>query len=451
MGAVKGSRVGPVGLAFGITAGALGYILLAPRGRGPSPGFDWGSSGNNSHDTSDTDDSDCDDSHSSTGGSSSQPPNNNQNNKNLPEHYQEQTETNAFFRALLNRLKKLSQFKKLEANGVKRIVYQKYIACIGKRFKIVMELQAKQWTVSSSCFEVEASEGDKSGDEWLNDEKLTNETHLKAFSNIFGEDTLDKIVIKAKSIFKGINSGQTNVLKKFIVDTRRDEYLDLEVIVNISRALLSQVKDEFLTFHNFVCLAKFGNAYVHEQLTQRNDAYNQSPSDYPGLSCDFKIRRMQLAEIIASEIADSSNAIIDFFRGLISEIFKLMNEIDPKFDSVISAFYHYFKHKFNYLEGKIFTPREYFEFVREQLEKLKKLQKFYRLKEEHMESKTERVKNIVYKKYYAKIGKWLKIVIKIQGKKWGLASFYFEDPKPDCEGEIQDGEEWLDDEKLPRE
>lgn len=35
MGAVKGSRVGPVGLAFGITAGALGYILLAPRGRGP--------------------------------------------------------------------------------------------------------------------------------------------------------------------------------------------------------------------------------------------------------------------------------------------------------------------------------------------------------------------------------------------------------------------------------
>ncbi|KOB64482.1 Uncharacterized protein OBRU01_24190, partial [Operophtera brumata] len=115
----------------------------------------------------------------------------------------------------------------LEENGALRIVYQKYIALRSKIFTVVIERRAEEWTMSSYYLEDEAIVS-KANDEWLNGEKLINETHWGAFSKIFEKETLDQIVIQKRKIFKGISEAQKKELKKFIVDIRKDDFLYLE-------------------------------------------------------------------------------------------------------------------------------------------------------------------------------------------------------------------------------
>lgn len=72
----------------------------------------------------------------------------------------------------LARLRTLPQFARLMAAGVRRIIYQRYDAHIGRRLCIAIKQQGDKWNLASCYFEDDVHDGDEDGDEWINDEKL---------------------------------------------------------------------------------------------------------------------------------------------------------------------------------------------------------------------------------------------------------------------------------------
>ncbi|GBP13553.1 hypothetical protein EVAR_6901_1 [Eumeta japonica] len=262
--------------------------------------------------------------------------------------------------------------------------------------------------------------------------KLKLTSILAKLLEIFGVESLDDICIEGNYIFRGLNAGQKNFLKTRLQNLKRQDYnIDhvIKIIVKIFKRICTASAD--INYKNFLSLMELVATFVGEQVDRLNDLYNddaQNLRDLADLGVFSRLsvgeRLRQLAEMVTGNILSPSgvallaeatvDCIVSIFRSLRDQIERIF--MDPNFRNVLSAVYHYYKHRRVPEQNRELSVSEYFEMIKTLLRDIIRLDDYARLQ-------TGEIPDLQIEVAVPGLGK-VRIVLKYQNGKVTISSVF---------------------------
>ncbi|XP_060804225.1 uncharacterized protein LOC106139693 [Amyelois transitella] len=214
-------------------------------------------------------------------------------------------------------------------------------------------------------------------------------------------------------IFENLSLGQINYLRGIIEVTMKTGTLEevVELVIRMFKGHMSKN----VSFENFLSLLEFVRAYLLGEIDVReteSTRYNQETHDQ---------RRAQILCDIMGE-RDTVETLVRLFRTLQAEIeaeTAVPNNISPDFRDIFAAVYHYYKHRCVPEDGEL-SVKDYYNWIRKALEKLKKKTRYRQEVENQRGPVTCR-----YEYYVEVFGRRFRIVVKVRGGRLLLSSAFF--------------------------
>lgn len=220
---------------------------------------------------------------------------------------------------------------------------------------------------------------------------------------------------KNYSVFQNISPGQKKSLLKII--KKLNYFGALEAVLKLVVLIFARYFPSEFTFSNFLSLMEFVKTYIANEIEKKSVIYlgtEATPSKIP-----FKQLVANMITVVTSDVDILRHTFRAFYTIRAEIEYENANKpVDPNFRDVFSAVHHYFKHRI--VPGhETFSARLYYEWIRYFLFRVQRLPEWFDLGD-RQNPRNE----IVYELYIGSLGRRTRIVVKFQGDRIVLTSFY---------------------------